>query len=150
MAISKLYVENFKGIGSPNWIDIKPITIFIGANSSGKSSCIHALACLSQTLKVPNNSTPVVLDDEFASVHLGRFIEVLHTKTYKDKLSLGLTTDQVTFIRVNEEGEPEPKNGFVEAVYQFKCAQRTQDISCLLYTSPSPRDATLSRMPSSA
>ena len=25
-----------------------------------------------------------------------------------------------------------------------------QDISCLLYTSPSPRDATLSRMPSSA
>ena len=27
---------------------------------------------------------------------------------------------------------------------------RTQAISCLLYTSPSPRDATLSRMPSSA
>ena len=25
-----------------------------------------------------------------------------------------------------------------------------QDIDCLLYTSPSPRDATLSRMPSSA
>ena len=25
-----------------------------------------------------------------------------------------------------------------------------QDIPCLLYTSPSPRDATLSRMPSSA
>ena len=27
---------------------------------------------------------------------------------------------------------------------------RTRIISCLLYTSPSPRDATLSRMPSSA
>ena len=26
----------------------------------------------------------------------------------------------------------------------------TQDVFCLLYTSPSPRDATLSRMPSSA
>ena len=26
----------------------------------------------------------------------------------------------------------------------------TDEISCLLYTSPSPRDATLSRMPSSA
>ena len=25
-----------------------------------------------------------------------------------------------------------------------------QDVDCLLYTSPSPRDATLSRMPSSA
>ena len=27
---------------------------------------------------------------------------------------------------------------------------RAQGVSCLLYTSPSPRDATLSRMPSSA
>ena len=27
---------------------------------------------------------------------------------------------------------------------------KVKDISCLLYTSPSPRDATLSRMPSSA
>ena len=32
--------------------------------------------------------------------------------------------------------------------YDFKTGR--QDISCLLYTSPSPRDATLSRMPSSA
>ena len=29
-------------------------------------------------------------------------------------------------------------------------AQLQQDHGCLLYTSPSPRDATLSRMPSSA
>ena len=29
-------------------------------------------------------------------------------------------------------------------------AQHAEDIFCLLYTSPSPRDATLSRMPSSA
>ena len=28
--------------------------------------------------------------------------------------------------------------------------RKVEDISCLLYTSPSPRDATLSRMPSSA
>ena len=38
---------------------------------------------------------------------------------------------------------------------QNDCVERTfrikgQDTSCLLYTSPSPRDATLSRMPSSA
>ena len=29
-------------------------------------------------------------------------------------------------------------------------ASKLKDITCLLYTSPSPRDATLSRMPSSA
>ena len=36
-----------------------------------------------------------------------------------------------------------------EAVYRDCCEVSTHNI-CLLYTSPSPRDATLSRMPSSA
>ena len=39
-------------------------------------------------------------------------------------------------------------NGFV--LYMFGTAIEYQFSSCLLYTSPSPRDATLSRMPSSA
>ena len=35
--------------------------------------------------------------------------------------------------------------------YQYRTAAGGEDVhSCLLYTSPSPRDATLSRMPSSA
>ena len=37
------------------------------------------------------------------------------------------------------------ENGFGEAVYSFK-----KNKSCLLYTSPSPRDYAASRMPSSA
>lgn len=128
MSISRLFVGNFKGIDTRKWIDIRPITVFIGANSSGKSSCIHALACLSQTLKVPNNSAPIVIDDEYANVHLGRFIEVIHSKSYQDTLSLGLTTDEVQYIEINEKGEPKRKKAKVEAVYDFKCSQRTQDI----------------------
>ena len=38
-------------------------------------------------------------------------------------------------------------NNAKESVSELK---RAQVVSCLLYTSPSPRDATLSRMPSSA
>ena len=52
MAISKLRIENFKGVKNRKEIEIRPITLFIGANSSGKSSCIHALASLSQTAKI--------------------------------------------------------------------------------------------------
>ena len=33
---------------------------------------------------------------------------------------------------------------------KFLLAENNNDISCLLYTSPSPRDKTVSRMPSSA
>ena len=128
MAISRLYIDNFKGIGTGKWIDIKPITVFIGANSSGKSSCIHALACLSQTLKVPNNTAPIVIDDEYASVHLGRFIEVIHSKSYQDTLSLGVTTSEIQFVEIDEKGNPKRRKSTIKAVYDFKCAQRTQDI----------------------
>ena len=34
--------------------------------------------------------------------------------------------------------------------HAIECRINAEDASCLLYTSPSPRDATLSRMPSSA
>ena len=43
-------------------------------------------------------------------------------------------------------------NGMLHGVYieNGKASYRNRYVSCLLYTSPSPRDATLSRMPSSA
>ena len=37
-----------------------------------------------------------------------------------------------------------------EAYHVLSNSERKQSYDCLLYTSPSPRDATLSRMPSSA
>ena len=38
----------------------------------------------------------------------------------------------------------------IEQNGEFTCSLSTWDTSCLLYTSPSPRDGLLSRMPSSA
>lgn len=38
MAIRTIIAGNFKGIHAQTEIPIKPITLFIGANSSGKSS----------------------------------------------------------------------------------------------------------------
>lgn len=130
MGITQIYIENFKGVGTGNWIKIKPITIFIGANSSGKSTCVHAIACLSQTLKVPNNSTPLVLDDEFANVHLGRFIEVIHSKSYQDYISLGLKVSGVPLMMPDEAGKTKHETSIVEveAKLKFKCSQRTQDV----------------------
>ena len=66
-------------------------------------------------------------------------------------LWLGLFNEQgeirldVTDIKVDETGEVE----LTGAVYRGQTA-RGEPYDCLLYTSPSPRDATLSRMPSSA
>ena len=42
------------------------------------------------------------------------------------------------------------KNGSIKKGQKFQIQSNGQCHTCLLYTSPSPRDATLSRMPSSA
>ena len=41
-------------------------------------------------------------------------------------------------------------NSFEKNILDIKCMVYEGDINCLLYTSPSPRDRSLSRMPSSA
>lgn len=127
MPITKLIVQNFKGIADRIEFEIRPITIFVGPNSSGKSSCLHALTVLAQTLKIPNNTEPIVLDDDNASIHLGRFIEVVHSKSYKDEITLGVE------VRVDKDieswGQKQLKIGdTVRAEWSFKCSLRTQEI----------------------
>ena len=41
--ITAISIENFKGIREPVEIEIRPLTLFFGANSAGKSSILHAL-----------------------------------------------------------------------------------------------------------
>ena len=41
--ITAVEIENFKGIGPPVRIDLRPITLLFGRNSAGKSTVIQAL-----------------------------------------------------------------------------------------------------------
>ena len=43
MSISAITIENFKGIREPVRIELKPITLLFGPNSSGKSTIVQAL-----------------------------------------------------------------------------------------------------------
>lgn len=128
MTISKLKISNFKGIAEPKEFEIRPITLFIGPNSSGKSSCIHALAALAQTIKLPNSGRPLVLDDEFAQVHLGRFIEVIHSKNYNDLIGIGFeTSSQKTIRRFKSPTQKVTTKKPFSVDFKFKSTKRTQD-----------------------
>jgi predicted ATP-dependent endonuclease of OLD family len=130
MPIDKLTISNFKGIDEKTEFIIKPLTLFIGPNSSGKSSCIHALAALAQTVKLASSKLPIVLDDEFAQVHLGRFIEVIHSKSYDDQMEIGVSLNKPG-IKVEYEEAREVINSIddIQAIYSFKSTKRTQDIT---------------------
>ena len=41
--ITAIEIENFKGIGRPIRIDLRPIILLFGNNSAGKSTILHAL-----------------------------------------------------------------------------------------------------------
>ncbi len=136
MAISSVRISNFKGVLSPCDLEIRPITIFVGANSSGKSSCIHALGAMAQTVKVTNDSRPLVLDDEFAIVHLGRFIEIIHSRSYQDVIELGIGLPDVTYYvyKQNESKrtggyDVEPVRAQMKSTFRFKCTKRTQEVN---------------------
>lgn len=130
MPIDKLTICNFKGIAEKTEFTIKPVTLFIGPNSSGKSSCIHALAALAQTIKLSSSKLPIVLDDEYAQVHLGRFIEVIHSKSYSDSIEIGVAIDRANQIFKSGRGKPPivDKDDPVNALYSFKSTRRTQDV----------------------
>ena len=53
------------------------------------------------------------------------------------------------FVEMEHEGGIADRNDY-ETIICSTFLRRLQDKACLLYTSPSPRDRSLSRMPSSA
>jgi predicted ATPase len=128
MPISSIVIENFKGVKTRQKFKVRPLTIFCGPNSSGKSSCIHAIAALGQTYKLNAAQMPIILDDEYAQVHLGRFLDVIHSKSIKDAFTLGLTIEKPTTMLVRAIKPPKEPPIEIKAEFTFKARASTQEI----------------------
>jgi hypothetical protein len=62
LAISEIQVAGFKSISDEQKIEIRPLTILAGANSSGKSSIMQPLFLMKQTLEAPYDPGPLLLN----------------------------------------------------------------------------------------
>ena len=60
--ITRIAVKGFKSISKRQSIDITPLTILAGANSSGKSSIMQTLLMLKQTLEATYDPGPFKID----------------------------------------------------------------------------------------
>ena len=60
--ITKIIVSGFKSLVEERAIDIHPLTILAGANSSGKSSIMQPLLMLKQTLEASYDPGPLLID----------------------------------------------------------------------------------------
>ena len=94
--ITKVIVHGFKSLGGPipYEIEIRPLTILAGANSSGKSSVMQPLLLLKQTLEASYDPGPLLLDGphvRFTST--GQILPVDSRTTAEGRFVAGLEVD---------------------------------------------------------
>ena len=93
--ITKIAVKGFKSIAEEREIDIRPLTILAGANSSGKSSIMQPLLMLKQTLEAPYDPGPLLLD--------GPNVQFTEAEQFLSKLTTEKRTDHF-FVRFETYG----------------------------------------------
>jgi len=74
--IKTLSLKNFKSFINTNDIELAPLTVLSGQNSSGKSSLVQAILVLKQTLESPFSDEPIILNGAY--VTLGEFGDIIN------------------------------------------------------------------------
>jgi AAA ATPase-like protein len=77
VSITAITIENFKGIGEPVTVPLRPLTLLFGANASGKSTIIQALQYAWEVLE---NNNPDADRTELGGgiIDLGGFRSLVH------------------------------------------------------------------------
>lgn len=87
--ITKWKIFNFKSIREETELDLGPLTIFAGANSSGKSTFIQSVLLVAQTLAHKVGSRSVVLNGALTS--LGQFDDLKSNGGESDQITIKCT-----------------------------------------------------------
>ena len=97
--ITKIAVKGFKSIAEEREIDIRPLTILAGANSSGKSSIMQPLLMLKQTLEAPYDPGPLLLDGPNVQFTLAeQFLSTLTDGKRADSFQVRIETRNSNFF----------------------------------------------------
>lgn len=67
---------NFKAVADTVTLDLAPVTVLCGANSSGKSTILQSILLVAQTLRAKPGEQPLLFNGEY--VRLGYIGDILH------------------------------------------------------------------------
>src|SRR5580704_5467167 len=85
--ITRITIENFKGIHEPVVLDLRRLTLLFGTNSAGKSSILHALHFAYETL-LRGNPNPSTTARGGPGLDLGGFLNLVHGRDAKRTIRL--------------------------------------------------------------
>lgn len=94
---TKLGIQNFKAWRGPHTLDLKPVTLILGVNSSGKSSLLQPLLLLKQTVESPDRTQALSFGGQPGEiVDLGTFTDLVSGHDRSATLGLRLTFGPVS------------------------------------------------------
>lgn len=85
--LKHLRIQNFKGWKDTGDIQMAPISLFFGANSSGKSSIGQFLMMLKQTVESPDRKAVFYPGGKNSAVQLGSYREMVFHRSPKNKIA---------------------------------------------------------------
>jgi len=97
--IKKIRIKNFKCLRDTGYLDIKPLTFFVGPNSSGKSSLFQILLMLKQTVENIDPNNPLIVNGNWAQ--MGSYPEFIYKGDSKNELDV-----EIEFFDVRSERFP--------------------------------------------
>lgn len=94
--IKSIELENFKAFKDSGEVDLKKINIFVGQNSSGKSSFIKALLTLRSTINSDDHEMVLDLNES-----IGNFKSVVFRNDIKNRIKFKLSFKEIEEIKGN-------------------------------------------------
>lgn len=124
--ITKWKVFNFKSIREETELELGPLTIFAGANSSGKSTFIQSILLVAQTLAHKVGSRSVVLNGALTS--LGQFDDLKSNGSESDQITI-----KCTYRPLHDQDSVIPRTSVYSprgAIYYSPRSNQVQEIAC--------------------
>ena len=93
MRLSRIEIENFKGIGARQVINLAPITLLFGPNSAGKSTILQSLHYVREVLTRSNPDPDEVIAGGL--IDLGGFANLIHGHDVTRKMTIKLVITEI-------------------------------------------------------
>jgi len=100
--LKELKIQNFKGWKDTGSIPMAPITLFFGANSSGKSSIGQFLMMLKQTIESSDRKSVFYPGGKNAVVKLGSYREMVFQRDCENKISFSYQWDLDSALKIKD------------------------------------------------